>query len=359
VALCAPTGKAAKRIAEVTQYEAMTVHRLLGAKPGEVDGWRFEHGPHNLLSYDVIVCDESSMLDVETCNALLQAVNTTTSRVFFIGDADQLPSVGPGQVFADLINSGRVPVKRLTHVHRAAAQSWVCRNAPFILDGDIDITTECEDFRFYNISDPERVARVVVELVTEKMPARGVSSVQVLTPQNAGTIGVESLNNYLQSKINPVAGREEEMWKVRASKGTVYQLRPKDLVLATENDYDRFVFNGEIGTITAVDNERNRMTVDFDGRFVEYDRESSKTLRLAYALTIHKAQGSEWDWVIVVCSGTHDYMWSQQLLYTAVTRAKKGVVIVGDHSGLGAALVNDDPRRRMTTLASRLGADRG
>lgn len=333
----------------------MTVHRLLGAKPGgDDDGWSFEHGPHNLLTYDVIVCDEASMLDAETAHYLLSAVNTTQSSVFFIGDVNQLPSVGPGQVFADLINSERVPVARLTHVHRAAAQSWVCRNAPYILNGDIDITTPASDFRYYDINDPERIARVVVELVTEKMPAAGVRNVQVLTPQNAGLLGVESLNNFLQSKINPLAGRYEEVWKVRASKGTVYEIRPKDLVLATENDYQRFVFNGEIGTVLSVDNEKNKMGVDFDGRFVEYDRESAKTLRLAYALTIHKSQGSEWDWVIVVCHSTHEYMWSQQLLYTAVTRAKKGVVLIGNHGGISAALINDEPRRRMTTLAQRL-----
>lgn len=353
VALCAPTGKAAKRMAEVTQYEAMTVHRLLGAKGGGGQ-WKFEHGPHNLLTYDVIVCDESSMLDAETCYYLLQAINTRTTSVFFIGDADQLPSVGPGQVFADMIRSERVPVQRLTHLHRAAAKSWVCRNAAYILDGDLDVHTQCDDFRFYHVDDPERVARVVVDLVTEKMPAAGVRSLQVLTPQNGGEIGVESLNNYLQSKVNPVAGRYEETWRVRASRGTVYQLRPKDLVLATENDYDRFVFNGEIGTILSIDNDRGAMAVDFDGRLVEYDREASKTLRLAYALTIHKAQGSEWDWVVVVCHSAHDYMWSQQLLYTAVTRAKKGVVIVGNYEGIGAALINDEPRQRQTTLADLL-----
>lgn len=356
MALVAPTGKAAKRIAEVTQYEAMTVHRLLGAKPSEGDeGWHFEFGPHNLLTHDVIVCDEASMLDAETCHYLLQAVDTHRTRVFFIGDANQLPSVGPGQVFADLINSGRIPVKRLTHVHRAAAKSWVCRNAPFILNGDIDIITSCDDFRFYNIDDPERIARSVVELVTEKMPSAGVKNIQVLTPQNAGLIGVESLNKYLQSKINPVAGRHEEFIAVRASKGTVYELRANDLVMATENDYHRFVFNGEIGTVLEVDPSTKKMEVAFDGRIVEFDAESVKTLRLAYALTVHKSQGSEWDWVVVVCHGSHDYMWSQQLLYTAVTRAKKGVVIIGDHAGLGAALVNDEPRRRMTTLARRLG----
>lgn len=353
MALCAPTGKAAKRIAEVTEHEAFTVHRLLGGKPrGGV--WQFDFNETNPLSHEIVVCDEASMLDAETCESLLAAVNVMRTRVFFIGDADQLPSVGPGQVFYDLLNSDRLPTIRLKTVHRSALKSWVCRNAPYILNGDLDIHTPAEDFRYYQIDDAEVLANNVVKLVTEKMPAAGVTNIQVLAPQNGGSLGIETLNNYLQSKINPIDGRHDAQWRVRTGNGTTYQLRAKDRVLATENDYDRFVFNGEIGVVTDVDNERGRLSIDFDGRHVEYDRESAKTLRLAYALTVHKAQGSEWDWVVVVCHGMHDYMWSQQLLYTAVTRAKKGVVIVGNNEGLSAALSNDEPRRRMTTLADRL-----
>jgi exodeoxyribonuclease V alpha subunit len=179
----------------------------------------------------------------------------------------------------------------------------------------------------------------------------------VLTPQNSGTVGVESLNNYLQSRMNPVRktqGEDEPMLRVRASRGTMYQIRARDRVIATENNYDLGVFNGEIGVVESVDLERGKILADFDGREVEFDRESAKTLRLAYALTVHKAQGSEWDWIVVVCHGEHHYMWSRQLLYTAVTRAKKGVVIIGDHEGLGAALTNDEPRQRTTTLVERL-----
>jgi exodeoxyribonuclease V alpha subunit len=352
VALCAPTGKAAKRMAEITQFQATTIHRLLGGHPVD-DGWVFEFGPHNLLSYKYLICDEASMLDVEIGQHLFGAVGMNT-RVFLIGDADQLPPVGPGQVLADTIRSGVVPVSRLTHLHRAAAESWVCRNAAYILNGDIDLLTPAPDFRFYDIDDAEKIAHEVVKLVTVKMPEAGVTDVQVLTPQNAGILGVESLNLYLQSKLNPVGGRHEEHFSVRASKGTLYNIRGGDVVMATENDYTRGVFNGEIGKVMTVDREADRMMVDFDGRNVLYDKESARQLRLAYALTVHKAQGSEWDWVVVVCHDSHEYMWSQQLLYTAVTRAKKGVVIVGNRAGVGAALINDEPKHRMTTLENRL-----
>lgn len=357
IALCAPTGKAAKRLAEATQHSATTIHRLLGAAKGS-GGWVFQHGPHNFLTHDVLICDEASMLDAETCQYLLDAVNTKKTAIFFIGDVNQLPSVGPGQVFADLIDSSvhnGLDVVRLTHVHRAAAESWVCRNAPYILDGDLDIITPCPDFKFYDVSEYDRIPQIVVDLVTNKMPAKGISDVQVMSPQNGGPLGVEELNVLLQSRINPTSGRGEKIWSVRASKGTVYHLKPNDLVLETTNDYKRFVFNGEIGTIEDIDTERKRMFVRFDDRIVEYDREEARSLRLAYATTVHKNQGSESAWVVVVCHDLHEYMWNQALLYTAVTRAKIGVVLVGNTAGIAAALMNDDPRRRVTTLEDRLG----
>jgi len=357
IALCAPTGKAAKRIIEVTQHSAMTIHRLLGAT-SENDHWVFSHGPDNFLTYDTVVVDEASMIDAELCDALLKAINPHSTSVFFIGDANQLPSVGPGQVFADLINSGMIPVSRLEHVHRAAAESWVCRNAPYILNGDIDITTPAPDFRFISVSDPEVLARRIVDLVTVKMPKAGCKDIQVMSPQNGGSLGVETLNNYMQTKINPtVSGHEEDFWKVKANKGATYKLREKDLVLATQNDYNRFVFNGEIGTITKLDTAAGKMIIDFDSIDVEYDYSAALQLRLAYALTVHKCQGGQWDWVVVVCHSDHSYMWSRSLLYTAVTRAKKGVVLIGNTEGISSALENDESATRITTLKERLLED--
>lgn len=354
VALVAPTGKAAKRISEVTQHSAMTVHRLLGAKSSK-RGWVFEHHSQNMLQHDVVICDEASMLDVETASYLMDAVDTARTQVFFIGDVNQLPSVGPGQVLGDLIDSGRVEVVRLEKVHRAAQRSWVCRNAPLILDGDIDLTTACEDFRFYQVAGLEDLARTVVKLVTEAMPQKGVKDVQVLTPQNGGDIGVEQLNLYLQSALNPmVRGCEEEVVRVRASKGTLYEIRKGDRVIATENDYELAVFNGETGVVSFVDKDDEKVGIDFGDRDVVFDFTKAKTLRLAYAITIHKSQGSEHDWVIVVCHHANTYMWNRQLLYTAVTRAKQGVVIAGTLEGVEAALLDDTVSRRRTLLPKLL-----
>ena len=286
VALCAPTGKAAKRITEVTGYPAMTVHRLLGAQNGD-NGWIFESDATNPLPHHVLIVDEASMLDAEMAHHLMAAINPLRTRVFFVGDADQLPSVGPGQVFADMISSGAFPTVHLTQVHRSALKSWVCRNAPLILEGDIDILTKCDDFRYYPRNDSERLAKDLVSLVADKMPEAGVQDIQVLTPQNGGAIGVEMLNNYLQSRLNPLKGNAPT-WPVRAPKGATYVFSEGDRVLATENDYERTVFNGEIGTIKRIDLDRNVMCVLFDGREVEYDHSNAHTLRLAYALTIHK-----------------------------------------------------------------------
>lgn len=354
VGLVAPTGKAAKRITEITNTAAFTVHRLLGAQGGP-GRWEYAHNENNPLTQDVLVVDESSMLDTETAHALLKAVNTQRTRLFFMGDADQLPSVGPGRVFEDIIHSGVVPVVRLTKVHRSALESWVCRNAPLILEGDIDILGACPDFRAYKISDPVKLAKELTKLVAETMPAAGVTDIQVLSPQNGGDIGVEKLNNYLQSKINPIQkihGEDEPSFVIRAPKGEQYAFRARDRVMATENNYEHNVFNGEIGTVLGF--ESGKMQVDFDGNTVEFTKDDAASLRLAYALTVHKSQGSEWDWVVVVVHAAHHYMWNRQLLYTAVTRARKGVVLFYSNTGLGAALANNDPRVRVTTLYDRI-----
>lgn len=356
VICCAPTGKAAKRIMEITGFPAGTVHRILGAhRDGDV--WRFRYdGVEQWLPFSVVVVDESSMMDSELAAALLKAVNTHRTRVFFIGDADQLPSVGPGQVFANLIDSNRVPVVRLKTVHRAAGESWVCANAPRILEGDIDLTPT-HDFKFYRRLDPEKLLVQTVKLVTKTLPEAGVDDVQVLSPMNGGVVGVEAFNNRIQFHVNParrIDGTPEPSMTVRANAGAKYHIRARDRVIATSNDYDLMVFNGESGTVLDVNPTDKTMLVDFDGREVLMNKEQARGLRLAYALTVHKSQGSEWDWVVVICHSTHDRMWSRQLLYTAVTRAKKGVMLIGDNAGITIALHNNEPRHRYTSLLDRL-----
>lgn len=351
-ALAAPTGRAARRITEVTRREAVTLHRLLGYAPNI----GFPSNPDPLL-YDLVIVDEASMVDAEVAAALFRSIDTERTRVIFVGDADQLPSVGPGRVLADLVDAG-AEVVRLEVVHRAAAQSWVCRNAPLILRGETpelpNDSLALPDFRWYPCTNAERAVKVVVELTSSVMPSRGITDIQVLVPQNTGTAGVESLNIELQRRINPqtrVPDDDEKVWEAKAHEAT-YQFRVKDRVLHTYNDYELEVFNGEVGYITALTNDA--MTVSYGQREISYDATKAKELRLAYALTVHKAQGGEWDWVVVLCHSLHRYMLSRQILYTAVTRAKKGVVLVGDLRGLETALANDQPRQRVTTLSDRL-----
>lgn len=357
VALCAPTGKAARRISEVTNFPAGTIHRTLGAKPGvsstdsAAKGWSFVHNSRNPLPFSVVIADESSMIDVELASAFLDAIDKSRTRVFFIGDADQLPSIGPGQFFSDLIDSGKVPVARLRHVHRSAQESWIYNNAPKVLQGDIDIKAT-HDFRWIKAQGLPDIKRTVVDLIARELPEMGVEDRQLLVPQNKGAVGTEQLNLALQEVINPEAPGDT-FWTVKTSNGVSYKIRTKDRVIETTNNYVHMVFNGEIGTVMAVANDR--MMIQFDDRIVEYTKDFASSLRLAYALTVHKAQGSQHDWVVVVCHSAHSHMWSRQLLYTAITRAKKGVILVGDNKGLYDALSNDKPRRRRTLLKYTLG----
>lgn len=351
VALAAPTGKAAKRVAEVTSFPATTVHRLLGLVPNGAGLVSWTYGIEEPLPHGVVVVDESSMLDSEVAGHLFSSIEYSRTSVILMGDANQLPSVGPGYILGDIIASGRVPVARLTEVHRSAAGSWVCTNSPKILEGTMS-RDKTQDFAYHR-RPFEKIPEGVTTLVTKTMPAAGVTNVQVLTPQNAGPIGVDALNAHLQAAINPPCG--EPSAQVMTRSGTAYQLQKGDRVLQIRNDYERMVFNGEVGVISEVwpSDSKNpvRLEVDFsesetEERVVPYKgTEIQENLRLAYALTIHKAQGSEWDWVVVLCHGAHRYMWTRQLLYTAVTRAKKGVIIVGNDEGVEAALARPEAPR--------------
>jgi len=340
--LAAPTGKASRRMQEATGRAACTVHRMLGYEPGG-----FVHNADNPLDTDLVVVDEASMLDVMLAAALVAAIDPRRTRLILVGDKNQLPSVGPGRVFADLVESGEVAVAQLTTLHRAAEESWVCANAPRILAGELPSLAPRPDFGFYPADERDQAAALVVDLVARRMPAGGVEGAQVLAPQNTGPAGTGALNEALQRRINPPR-KGERSWGE-----TPNVLRPRDRVIHTRNNYQLGVMNGEVGEV--VDIDEDFLAVAYEDRpEVRYDRSQAGQLKLAYALTVHKSQGSEWPWVVVVCHSTHAYMLSRQLLYTALTRAKEGVLIVGDKRGLELAIKNVAPSRRNTSLVEWL-----
>lgn len=343
--LASPTGKAARRMHEATKRQASTIHRLLGFHP--VNGWTFNR--HNPLDTDLVVIDEASMIDVELGAALVQAIDADRTRLAFIGDADQLPPVGPGRVFGDLIDSQLVPVARLTTLHRAAQDSWVCVNAHRIIHGEMPDLISRHDFRFIEAENAADIVPILCKLATVTLPTElNVQDAQVLIPQHRGAAGLEAANPALQMALNPSKGDEPYIERGKA------KLRAGDRVIHTRNNYQLGVFNGEVGDIVEV--SKKGLSVDYSGRSVpvEYTLEQAGDLQLAYALTVHRAQGSEWDWVVVVCHSTHTFILSRQLFYTAVTRAKKGVIVVGDKKGIRAAIAEKEPPKRNTGLVQRL-----
>lgn len=345
VRLAAPTGKAAKRMNEATGRATSTVHRLL-----EFYGRGFRRNRSNPIDARLVVVDEASMLDVELASALFASIRGGT-RLVLVGDADQLPSVGPGRVFADLIDSGKVPVARLTTLHRVAAESWVCSQAPRILRGDLPDLRERADFRWIEQDDRDAAREALVELVARTLPAQGIvgADAQVLVPQRVGPAGADVLNGRLQALLNPTTPGTG--WRVGKQ-----ELCVGDRVIQTRNDYTRSVFNGEVGVVAELD--PRALVVDFGdpetGRRVTYDREAVNSLQLAYALSVHKSQGSEWPWVVCFVHTTHTRMLTRQLFYTAITRARKGVIIVGDRAGIERATANVSDTRRNTALIERL-----
>lgn len=334
--LAAPTGKAAKRMSEATGRESRTIHRLLGFQR---KGW-FYHA-ENLLPAAVVLIDEASMLDIELFAALTDAIGPAT-RLVLIGDAAQLPSVGPGRVLADLVETEVVPVARLTTVHRAAAESWICRNAPKVLVGEKLELTDFPDFRFIEADDAGGVAMEIAKLMKQE----AYRDAQVLIPQRTTGCGVEAVNNLLQATLNPAEALKPE-WKIGEKK-----LRRGDRVIQTSNNYDLAVFNGEVGIVKGF--AESTVDIDFGDRVVPYTKHDAIRLELAYALTVHKSQGSEFAWVICVVHSAHTFMLQRNLFYTAITRAKKGVIIVGNRKGLKAATDPKDPPKRNTALVERV-----
>ena len=345
VLLAAPTGRAAKRLSEAAGMTAKTIHRLLEAKPPE----GYARNESNRLTGDVLVVDECSMIDILLMYNLLKALPETMTLIL-VGDIDQLPSVGPGNVLRDIIASGCFPVVRLVHIFRQAQKSRIVTNAHRINEGKMpDLSNgHGTDFFFAESEDPEKAAELITELVRTRLPSHyGIrhSDIQVLTPMQKGHVGAMNLNRLLQDAVNPgTAG---------LSKSGV-QYRRGDRVMQLRNNYEKEVFNGDVGTVTVSDPDSGAFEVDFDGIRVRYDQDELDEIMLAYAVTVHKSQGSEYPVVVMPVMMTHYVMLQRNLIYTGITRAKKVMVIVGTKKALAAAVHNFRVDRRNTLLSQRL-----
>lgn len=345
VLLAAPTGRAAKRMSEATGMEAKTIHRLLEYNPQ--DGYK--RNDENPLEGDALIVDECSMIDILLMNNLLKAV-PVGMRLVFVGDIDQLPSVGAGNVLRDIIDSQRIPVVRLVRIFRQAQKSRIVMNAHTINQGRFPDTSNGRDtdFFFMREDDPERAAETIVRLVKERLPRAYRESpdrIQVLTPMQRGVVGAANLNLLLQQALNPSGPS--------LGRGG-YTYRQGDRVMQLRNNYAKEVFNGDLGYIREVDTEDRMLTVDFDGKKVEYDVTELDELTLAYATTIHKAQGSEYPIVVMPVLMPHFVMLQRNLIYTGITRAKKICVLIGATKALAYAVRNMSVLKRNTSLRERL-----
>ena len=343
----APTGRAAKRMSESTGKDARTIHRLLEYKPEE----GFSRNADNPLSGDVLIVDESSMIDIALMNSLMKAV-PEKMRVIFIGDIDQLPSVGAGNVLRDIIDSGVVPVVRLTRIFRQALTSRIITNAHKINKGEYpDMSNGADsDFFFIKNENPESVASEIVNIVKNRIPKAynyNIEDIQVLVPMIKGVVGVQNLNVTLQEAINPVG---------ESIKCGMYNYRQGDKVMQIKNNYDKNVFNGDVGTVVCVDTDERTISVRYDSRVIEYESSEFHELSLAYACTIHKSQGSEYPVVVMPLMMSHYVMLQRNLVYTGVTRAKKICIVIGDSRAMHYAIKNFSVLKRNTRLKERLKA---
>ena len=353
-ALCAPTGRAAKRLTETTGLEAKTIHRLLEVQPGRSGFVRHEGNP---IDGDLLVVDECSMVDVPLMHSLLRAV-PAQAGLLLVGDVDQLPSVGPGLVLKHLIESGLVPVVRLTEVFRQAAHSRIITNAHRINQGvmpELPDRNAESDFYFIERTEPEPIAATLVDMVKSRIPSKfgfdPIRDIQVLCPMNRGSLGIRELNVRLQTELNPPRPDEPAVAKFG------WQFRVHDKVIQTVNNYDKEVFNGDIGQIAKVDPVEREVIVRFDQRPVTYDYGELDELSLAYAITIHKAQGSEFPAVVIPLAMQQYLLLQRNLVYTGVTRGRKLVLIIGQAKALGMAVRNNPAARRFSGLLSRLQGD--
>jgi len=349
--LCAPTGRAAKRLTETTGLEAKTIHRLLEVDPAT---GRFSRNEDNPLECDLLIVDETSMVDVLLMYALLRAL-AKNSALILVGDVDQLPSVGPGNGLRDLIESHLVPVVRLTEVFRQAASSRIITSAHLIRQGrmpDLHTTEPGSDFHFVERDTPEEIAATLERLVQDRIPkGHGldpIKDIQVLCPMNRGSIGVRELNMVLQHALNPPRPSEP------AAERFGWRFQVRDKVIQTENNYKKEVFNGDIGAIERIDPVDKEVFIRYDDRLVTYDYGELDEISLAYAITIHKSQGSEFPAVVIPVAMQHFMLLERNLIYTGITRARKFLVVVGQKKALSLAVRNDQSRKRYSGLLSSL-----
>jgi exodeoxyribonuclease V alpha subunit len=352
--LAAPTGRAARRMAEATGLPAQTIHRLLEVNPGTGGFLRKED---NQLATDLLVIDEASMVDIPLLHSVLRAL-PEPAALLLVGDVDQLPSVGPGSVLRDLIDSQSIPVVRLVEVFRQAAGSRIITNAHRINHGllpEPHSGTDLTDFYFIEREDPGAITSTLLEVVRNRIPTRfkldPIRDVQILTPQNRGSLGVRELNHVLQEALNPPA--EGVPWIEKFG----IRFRRGDKVLQTRNNYDKDVFNGDVGWITTLDELEQELTIDFDGRSVVYDFGELDEVVPAYAMTVHKSQGSEFPAIVIPLAVQQYILLQRNLLYTAITRGRKLVVVVGQARALRIAIQNDQREARWGGLAHRLQTD--
>ena len=351
ISLAAPTGRAARRLAELTHRDAKTIHRLLGYNFKDN---LFDKNQDNPLDADAVIIDEASMVDTYLMFHLLNAI-PMTSMLIMVGDVFQLPSVGPGNVLDDMIKSDIIPVFYLKKIFRQARESSIILNAHRVLKGEfpllkhINEATDLSEFYFIEQNNPEKVVSTIVELCTRAVPERfgfdPVNEIQVLTPMHKGVVGTINLNQVLQKALNPspvMINAINNSFKIG------------DKVMHLKNNYQKEVFNGDIGTIISIDGKKEELSVDFYGREVSYDFTETGELSLAYAISVHKSQGSEYPAVIIPLMTHHYALLQRNLLYTAITRGEKLVILIGMKKALDIALKNDKPRQRLSMLAERL-----
>ena len=347
ILLAAPTGRAAKRISETTDREAKTIHRLLEFSPHQ-NG--FKRNRENPLDADVVIIDEMSMVDIVLMNKLMQAI-PTHATVILIGDTDQLPSVGAGNVLKGLIDSNRIPVVTLTEIFRQAQQSMIVTNAHLINTGEVPNLSGPKDRNFFYIEEeePEEIVQLVTSLISDRLPRHynfhPIDDIQLLCPMRRGILGSENFNKCLQDILNPYAEQAIRGW---------HTFRTGDKVMQIRNNYDYDVFNGDIGRIVNIDQVEKLLDIRFSDKQVAYDMADLNELVLAYATTIHKAQGSEYPVVVLPLHTQHYIMLQRNLLYTGITRAKEMVVIVGTNQALNICIRNNQVMRRNSYLAERL-----
>jgi exodeoxyribonuclease V alpha subunit len=354
-ALAAPTGRAAKRLGESTGRKASTIHRLLAFAPDsdDDDNMMVFDDPQE-LDFDLLVVDEASMLDLPLAYRLLKAI-PRGCHLLLVGDVDQLPSVGAGNFLHDVIDSGVVPVTTLTEIFRQAATSQIIANAHAINQGILPALENAPegDFFLFNIENGASAAEMVESLVTERLPRKfgfKHEQIQVLSPMYRGEAGVKALNERLQDALNPLSKRKKEKFLA----GT--RFRSGDRVMQIQNNYDKEVFNGDVGRLVSIDEEEGTLLVEIDGRGIVYEFNEGDQLVLAYCSTIHKSQGSEYPCVVVVLLTEHHVMLARNLLYTGITRAQKACILVSNRRAIGAAINNNRVTRRNSALSLRLRA---